>query len=72
MGALTRLPVTVALAILLAGCAGQAAIQDSLTFCDGAASIRPAPGETAKLSDSLVGQIHSHNQLGMSACGWKP
>ena len=60
-----------ALALAVAGCAGNA-IQDSLVFCDAAKPIRPAPGETAKMSDRLVDQIHQHNALGSQACGWKP
>lgn len=62
----------IAMALALAGCAGAAVMQDQLTFCDGAKPMRPAPGETAKLSDVLVGQIHQHNELGATACGWKP
>ena len=72
MGTLTRTTATIMLAFALAGCAGKAAMQDQLTFCDGAQPIRPAPGETAKLSDSLVGQLHEQNALGAKACGWKP
>lgn len=72
MGTLTRIGACVALAVLLAGCAGGAAIQDQLTFCDGAKPIRPAKGETAVISDSLVRQLQAHNQLGAEACGWQP
>jgi hypothetical protein len=47
-------------------------IQDQLTFCDGAKPMRPEKGETARLSDKLVDQIHQHNELGASTCGWEP
>lgn len=64
--------VAIAMMLALAGCAGGAAIQGQLTYCDGAQPIRPAKGETANLSDKLVGQINQHNSLGARACGWKP
>ena len=61
----------IAAALLLAGCAARA-VQDQLTFCDGAQPLRPAPGETAKLADRTVAQIRQHNRLGAEVCGWKP
>ena len=71
MGAISRTAALV-LVLALAGCAGRVAVQDQLLFCDGAKPLRPAPGETAKLSDKLVGQIHGHNETGAAACGWRP
>lgn len=57
--------------LALAGC-GARAMQDQLVFCDGAEPIRPGKGETARLSPSLVDQIHQHNEVGAKACGWQP
>lgn len=63
--------ITTLLFFTLVGCANRS-IQDQLTFCEGAQPLRPAQGETAKLSDQLVDQIDQHNTLGSEACGWKP
>lgn len=69
-----RFIIIATLAAMLTGCAafGGPPIQGQLTYCDGAKPIRPAKGETANLSDKLVGQINQHNSLGAKACGWKP
>jgi len=54
-------------ALLLAGCA-----TGGSGFCDIAKPIRPAKGETATLSDTLVEQLRTHNATGEKLCRWTP
>lgn len=69
MGALRRFAVLAILAgLLLAGCAKPV---PSDTFCLWAEPIRPAPGETARLSERLVEQILRYNRQGAALCGWR-
>ena len=51
----------------IAGCASS-----SGSFCAAAFPIRPAKGETARLSPQLKAQILQHFETGQRLCGWKP
>jgi hypothetical protein len=61
------LPLTIAAAISLAGCA-----KTSTGHCDGWKPIRPTQSDIATMSDALVEQLLAHNKHGETTCAWKP
>ena len=64
---LKRLTLVTLLTLGVSGC-----LNLSGSFCSAAKPIRPALGETARLSDQLVAQLDDHNGTGVRLCRWRP